>query len=626
MIAGSIERSIKPDVAEVRRFIETIAAQASRALNGSAQGFLQLSRLHPVDEKLVPTKYKPTDIDRMVAQAVTDSEAGHNVYLEGRTVRGDVKGRGTVEDTVAVFALVIDSDADKNMGWHPTVQPSMVIETSPGNFQFWFFLKEAVAADVGKELGERIRAAAKSDHDTGTITQPYRVAGTVNYPNKKKQERGRVTVPTRIINITDVVQSSSDLERDFPQVEHRTNGATEPVHQFTHDEADLPEALRALIFDGPAAGSDRSDEFFDVIRDLKISGWKIDDIVALFERHPDGVATKYKTRIRAETERCYNKIRLNNNQAQTQQIAQAGNLEALKIMTFAPIKYVVPGIIVEGLTLFAGKPKIGKSWLLLHAGIAVARDGFTLGETHCIEGDVLYCALEDNERRLQSRVTKLLGITPDWPARFCYVCEMPRLANGGLDYIKNWIASKPNPRLIIIDTLAMVRAPKKRDESNYDADYAAVLELRKLANETGVAIVLVHHLRKADADDAFDTVSGTLGLTGAPDSVLVLKRDTTGTIVLHGRGRDLVEIEMAMAFDRETCLWRIAGDADQVRRSTERAAVLQAIEEAGEPVGPNDIASATGMKAANVRRLLGKLVKEGAITKATYGKYRAKAA
>ena len=72
-------------------------------------------------------------------------------------------------------------------------------------------------------------------------------------------------------------------------------------------------------------------------------------------------------------------------------------------MTFDPIKYVVPGYIVEGLTLLAGKPKIGKSWLLLHAAIAVARGEFALGNVHCIEGDVLYCALEDGPRRLQSR-------------------------------------------------------------------------------------------------------------------------------------------------------------------------------------------------------------------------------
>src|SRR5262245_7648782 len=96
--------------------------------------------------------------------------------------------------------------------------------------------------------------------------------------------------------------------------------------------------------------------------------------------------------------------------------------ETLQHMTFPAIKYVVPGVIVEGLTLLAGKPKVGKSWLLLHAAIAVARGGFTLGDIHCIEGDVLYCALEDNLRRLQSRMLKLMGATQDWPARLRFKC------------------------------------------------------------------------------------------------------------------------------------------------------------------------------------------------------------
>jgi RecA-family ATPase len=282
---------------------------------------------------------------------------------------------------------------------------------------------------------------------------------------------------------------------------------------------------------------------------------------------------------------------------------------------------VVPDILVEGLTLFAGKPKIGKSWLLLHAALAVAKGGFTLGDLHCIQGDVLYCALEDNERRLQSRITKLIGISPSWPARLFYYCQLPRLAEGGLLAIREWIKSKPHPRLVIIDTLAMVRAPRKCDETAYDADYNAVVELRSLAHEFGIAIVLVHHLRKAESDDAFDTISGTLGLTGAPDSVLVLKRDSTGSVVLHGRGRDLIELEKAVAFNADACTWQIAGDASAFRRSEERKIILDAIEEAGEPIGPNDIAAATGMKAASVRQLLAKLVKEGEIKKAKYGKY-----
>ena len=72
------------------------------------------------------------------------------------------------------------------------------------------------------------------------------------------------------------------------------------------------------------------------------------------------------------------------------------SMEALKTMVFEPIKYVVPGVIVEGLTILAGKPKLGKSWLMLHAAIAVASGGLTLGDIECITGDVLYCALEES--------------------------------------------------------------------------------------------------------------------------------------------------------------------------------------------------------------------------------------
>src|SRR5262249_52150943 len=207
-------------------------------------------------------------------------------------------------------------------------------------------------------------------------------------------------------------------------------------------------------------------------------------------------------------------------------------------------------------TLLAGKPKIGKSWLILHAAIAVARGGFTLGDIHCIEGDVLYCALEDNERRMQSRMTKLLGVSQPWPKRLDFCFDLPRLGAGGAEVIHNWIVAHPEARMVAIDPLAMIRSLKKLDESSYQSDYLALIELRKLANEHGIALPVVHHLRKAEADDPFDTISGTLGLTGAVDSMLVLKRDNYGGYVLHGKGRDLIEVEKAMEFDRNAGIWR----------------------------------------------------------------------
>jgi RecA-family ATPase len=295
--------------------------------------------------------------------------------------------------------------------------------------------------------------------------------------------------------------------------------------------------------------------------------------------------------------------------------------DELSRMEFDEIKYVVPGYVAEGLTLFAGKPKIGKSWFLMHVAWSVACGDYTLGGIACEEGDVLYAALEDNKRRLRRRMDKLFGNIP-WPKRLTFKCEMPRLAEGGIDCIRNWLKQAKQPRLVVIDTLAMVRMPNRKDQSNYEADYASMKDLRDLAGEFGVAIIIVHHLRKADADDPFDTISGTLGLTGAADTIMVLYRETNG-IILAARGRDIEEVSKAAQFDNKTCLWTIVGDADAIRLSAERTAIIKAFEEAGsEPLGPAQVAQGTGMKAANVRNLLRKMLKDGIINKAKgYGKY-----
>ena len=287
---------------------------------------------------------------------------------------------------------------------------------------------------------------------------------------------------------------------------------------------------------------------------------------------------------------------------------------------FEPPNEVVPGYVIEGLTLFAGKPKIGKSWLMLHVGIAVARGSFTLDDIHCVKGDVLYAALEDNKRRLQRRLRKLLDGQPA-PERLRILSagEMPRLSEGGTALIRAWIEQVPEPKLVVIDVLAKVRDPRRKDQGPYDSDYAAMEELKKIADEYGIAIVVIHHLRKMDADDPLDQVSGTTGLSGSVDTVLVLSRTSSGT--LHGRGRDLEDIEKAVQFDRGTCTWTVLGGAASVRYSGERAAVLAALQEATEPISPTDVAAITNMKIGNVRKLLAKLVRDGLAVRVGRGRY-----
>ncbi|MCJ2043067.1 AAA family ATPase [Methylobacterium sp. J-078] len=302
---------------------------------------------------------------------------------------------------------------------------------------------------------------------------------------------------------------------------------------------------------------------------------------------------------------------------------EIGNAAELRRMIFPPIRYVVPGYIAEGCTLLAGRPKLGKSWLMLEVGLAVASGGICLGNTACDQGDVLYLALEDNRRRLQNRIDKVLGaFAEEWPAAMHYATEWPRAGDGGIEAIRDWIIAKENPRLVIVDVLAMFKPVRGSSESLYEADYAAIKGLQTLAGEFGVAIVVVHHTRKSNGADAdpFEKVSGTLGLSGAADTTVILDRDGSGA-TLYGRGRDIEEIEAAVTFDKASCRWSILGEAAEVRRTDERSLILNALKEAAEPMSSGEIADATRMPNANVRQLLVSMMRSGEVAKASRGRY-----
>jgi hypothetical protein len=289
---------------------------------------------------------------------------------------------------------------------------------------------------------------------------------------------------------------------------------------------------------------------------------------------------------------------------------------ALRTKVFQPIRFCVPKYIPPGCGILAGRPKLGKSWLMLDVGLAVASGGSCLNQPISDPGDVLYLALEDNERRLQSRMTKILGFADVWPERFHYATEWRRATEGGLDDVRDWIKRSEKPRLIVVDVLAMFRSPRDGKQTPYEADFQAVHELQKIAADTDVAIIIVHHLRKGAAEmDPFDKVSGTLALSGAADTVLILDRDSNGT-TFYGRGRDIEEFETALQFDRTTCRWGVLGEAAEVRRTSERDAILSALEHSEGPLSPSDIAEAVGMARNNVKQLLFKMVRAGQVLKA----------
>ena len=297
------------------------------------------------------------------------------------------------------------------------------------------------------------------------------------------------------------------------------------------------------------------------------------------------------------------------------------NAAELQGMEFPPINWVVPGVLPEGLTILAGKPKLGKSWLALDMALAVAGGGAVLGR-ECEPGPVLYLALEDNQRRLQRRLNR---IEPhlSWPADLELNTRWPRLDQGGLKTISEWIKSRDGAKLVIVDTLAVVRPAGKGADTMYTSDYSALRGLHQIASKYNIAVMVVHHQRKAVADDELDTVSGSTGLTGAADTTLILtRRDSDSGVILYGRGRDLEEFETGLEFDTCACRWRDLGDPVEAFASDTRAAIFAAIR-AGKTAA-KDIISLTGINADNVWQTLRRMVKAGDLIKEARGLYHIK--
>ena len=186
--------------------------------------------------------------------------------------------------------------------------------------------------------------------------------------------------------------------------------------------------------------------------------------------------------------------------------------------------------------------------------------------------------------------------------------RLGRLA-GIEDWINGTIEKGKHPRLVIVDTLAQFRK-LANGKQIYLEDYTAISELQKLASKYNIAIIVVHHDRKGGADDVFDTVSGSLGLTGAADTIAMLKRQS-GSVTLHIRGRDVEEAEKAIQFNKDTCRWTMLGEASEIRRSDQRAKVLAVIGGATDGMSPTDLADELGITSANAKQLLRRMANDG---------------
>lgn len=225
----------------------------------------------------------------------------------------------------------------------------------------------------------------------------------------------------------------------------------------------------------------------------------------------------------------------------------------LKTRDLPSIEQIVKSIVYEGVTVFAGKPKIGKSWMMLALALAVTTGSTIFGNKTVHQGEVLYLALEDNHWRLQRRIKKLLS-DREAPAGLHFALDWPRLDESGLEAVDMHLEEQPGINLVIVDTLARLKPVGSKKRTQYDEDRESVDSLIPLADKHGVAIILVHHLREIDSDDPLDMIHGSAGLTGGVDGALVLKRRRgDADAYLFGNGRDFENpVDLALKWNAIT--------------------------------------------------------------------------
>ena len=230
-------------------------------------------------------------------------------------------------------------------------------------------------------------------------------------------------------------------------------------------------------------------------------------------------------------------------------------MEELFETAFPPKSPLIDGLLYSGTYIFAGAPKVGKSFLMLQFSYHVAT-GTPLWGFNVMQSGVLYLALEDDYSRLQERLYRMFGV--EATSSLHLAINANTLGDGLVDQIAGYIRNQKDTRLVIIDTLQKVR-DSNNDGYSYANDYESITKLKKFSDQTGICILIVHHTRKMESSDPYERISGTNGLLGAADGGFILSKDrrTDDTAILEVVGRDQEELTITLKKDRESLTWEL---------------------------------------------------------------------
>ena len=275
---------------------------------------------------------------------------------------------------------------------------------------------------------------------------------------------------------------------------------------------------------------------------------------------------------------------------------------------YPPREFIVDGLIKRGdLVLLAGRPKSGKSWLLLQMAQAVDTGARFLGR-ETARAKVLFIALEDGERRVHER----LHIRGWRPAEAHFAFDLFPLGGAGLQQLK-YAAQAFD--VVIVDTLRT--ALGGMDENDNSQMGWVVQSLADFAHDADKVVVVSHHTRKGDATDAFELIRGAGAIRAAYDvGMLIQRKEKEPEAVLRFESRDLQIEDMTIHFDPETG-WRYEGDARRIEEIRAGRRVVQALAELGDAQTADAIAEHLGISKQAAWQQLTKAERDGLVKRRT---------
>lgn len=477
-----------------------------------------------------------------------------------------------------------------------------------GHKHVYLPLSEAVDPHTHRELNTALKNALGADHKQSHVAW-LRVPGSINH----KPDLDKPCV--RLLR-SQPEAMSPDALRAILQSSAASTRTPRMTGAQRASQTSVPPSVRRVMREWRnVEEGKRNEAVFAIVSEARKQSLSAEATTDLVRNHPAGDRFKTARDLERDVRRIWHKVDTEPTPSLPTR-RTSWELDDLMDEEFPDLKWVIPGLIPEGLTLLVAAPKVGKSMLVANISLMLTHGMKVLGDAETEPCEVLIIPLDDpSPRRMKERFSEILKtIPPGTTKKYKLHIELdwPTLAEGGGELLDAWLDEHPNCRVVIIDTLSRLRDEETRKATDPGKpDEKAMAEFKAIADNHQVGIIGTHHDRKSQADDFIDAVSGNKKLTGGADTIIYLKRRRNSqTATAHITGRDLPEQEINLEF--EYPLWSIVDPDPESDLSDLRRAIVHYLRDHGEGT-ISDIAAALGKTYNTVNQRMLQMKRDGEV-------------